>query len=351
MIAAVFTQGEGLEVREMPLPEIADDELLVRVMASSICGTDVRIIQNGQRKLNTGDRVILGHEFSGIVEKAGRKVGTQYPEGCRVGVAPNIGCGQCPMCTRGMPNMCPNYEAYGINMDGAHTEYVRIPFGSIVQGSVMRIENGLSFSEASLVEPLSCALNGSRTAQIGLGDTVLIFGAGPIGMFHIDLARLSGAARVITADVIDDRLDQARQRGADTVINPEKSDLKEQLFDMTGGLGADAIITACSVPAVQAQALELLAPFGRVCFFGGLPKDRSRVELDTNLIHYRNLLVTGVTGGSPKDFRDALHLVQAGRIQLDDIISHRFAPAAMQDAFDAAMNGAALKVVIEHGAN
>jgi threonine dehydrogenase-like Zn-dependent dehydrogenase len=320
----------------------------VRVGASSICGTDVRIIKNGQRKLSDGDSVILGHEFAGVVEKAGAKVAAAYPEGTRVGIAPNIGCGHCIMCARGLPNMCPAYSAYGINMDGAHTELVRVAADSIAQGSVFKLDDALSFEDASLIEPLSCALNGSRAARIGLGDTVLIFGAGPIGMFHIDLARLSGAACVVTADLQDDRLEQARERGADVVINPGAVDLRSALLDLTDGLGADVVITACSVAQVQAQALELLAPFGRVCFFGGLPKGKSEVTLDTNLIHYRNLLVTGTTGGAPKDFHDSLKLVQAGRVDVRSIVSHRFAPADMGAAFETAINAPSLKVVISH---
>ena len=126
MIAATYTQNETFRVEDVPSPEIAADELLVKVMASSICGTDVRIIRNGHRKLAPKQKLVLGHEFAGVVVQVGKQQ-TAFREGQRIGVAPNIGCGQCDMCVRGLPNMCPDYTAFGITFDGAHTEYVRIP--------------------------------------------------------------------------------------------------------------------------------------------------------------------------------------------------------------------------------
>ncbi len=346
MKAAAYTQGQGLSFADAPVPSVEDGELLVRVMASSICGTDVRIIRNGQRKLRDGERVILGHEFAGVVERgAGR-----FREGDRVGIAPNIGCGQCAMCVRGLPNMCPDYTAFGINIDGAHAEYVRVPREALAQGSVTFLPETVSFEAASLVEPLSCAVSGNRAAQIAMGDTVLIVGAGPIGLLHIALARLSGAANVIIADVQPERLEQARAFGPDLIVNSAQEDLREIAMRETGGWGLDAVITACSVPEVQAQALELLAPYGRVCFFGGLPKDRSKVLLDTNLIHYKNLVVTGMTGGAPRDYRLAMSLVASGRIDVTCVISHTFAQDAMAEAFDTALNRPAMKVVIRRGA-
>ena len=350
MIAATYTQGGGFCVEDLPVPQTADDELLVHVMASSICGTDLRTIRSGHRKLAAGQKIVLGHEFAGLIVQAGRRAGP-WREGQRIGVAPNIGCGQCEMCVRGMPNMCPDYTAFGITLDGGHAEYVRIPQAAIAQGSVCPLPDGLAWAAASLVEPLSCVVNGIRAARIALGDSVLVLGAGPIGLMHLLVAGVRGAGQVILADVQPERLAVARRLGATSTVDPAAEDLREHVLARTAGRGADVVITACSAPAVQEESLGLLAPFGRVCFFGGLPKDGSLVRLDTNLIHYRQLLVTGVTGGSPRDFRTALRLIASGRVDVQEVVSHRFATGQLSAAFDAAQGRDALKVVIDRGAN
>jgi len=348
MIAATYTQNQGYAVEDLPLPKIGDDELLVEVMASSICGTDLRIIRNGHRKLREGQKLVLGHEFAGVVREVGPKLEGMFHTGQRIGVAPNMGCGQCAMCIRGLPNMCPDYTAFGITMDGGHTRYVRIPHIAVVQGSVVGLPEGLSFVEASLIEPLSCVVNGNRSTQMEPGDAAVIFGAGPIGLMHVLVAQHTGAAKVIVVDLQDHRLEKARQLGADVAISSGREDVRARIFEETGGRGADVVITACSVAAVQEQSLELLAPFGRVCFFGGLPKDGSHVRLDTNIIHYKNLLVTGVTGGAPRDFHAAMRLIASGRVDVRKVISHTFATAEMAEAFRVALHEETMKVVLTH---
>jgi 2-desacetyl-2-hydroxyethyl bacteriochlorophyllide A dehydrogenase len=347
VIAATYTQNQGFAVADLPRPAIGPDELLVEVMASSICGTDLRMIRSGHRKLADGQRVVLGHEFAGVIAEAGSRV-AGFRVGQRVGVAPNIGCGHCPMCSQAMPNLCPEYAAYGITFDGGHAQFVRIPADAIAQSTLIELDDNVSFAEASLVEPLSCVLNGQRSVAIRAGDKVVVFGAGPIGLLHLLAAKLAEAAAVIVVEPDDDRLARARKLGADATINPRTSDVAEQVKSLTAGRGADVIITACSVPAVQEQSIALLAPFGRVCFFGGLPAGQSTIRLDTNLIHYRNLVVTGSTGGAPRDFRQAMELVQAGKIDLGLVVSHVFAQADMAAAFQAATAPDALKIVLTH---
>ncbi len=346
MIAATYTQGGGFRVEEVPPPEMADDELLVEVKAASICGTDLRIVRNGHRKLRDGQRIVLGHEFAGVVARAGRRA-AGFPEGLRVGVAPNMGCGRCGMCARALPNMCPDYTAFGITLDGAHTRYVRVPHAALAQGSVVPLPEAVPFHHACLIEPFSCVVNASRAVRIQPGETALVFGAGPIGLMHVMLAALCGASRVICADMQPERLTLAAALGATSVVDPSREDVREHVMAATDGRGADVAITACSVAAVQEEAIGLLAPLGRLCLFGGLPKDGSHVRLDTNLIHYKQLVVTGVTGGAPRDFRAAMAMVAAGRVPIDRVISHRFPLSDMAAAYEAAMGGDAMKVVIE----
>jgi len=345
MIAATYTQNRGYRVEDVPIPDIGNGELLLRVAATSICGTDLRIIRSGHRKLKEGQKIVLGHEFVGVVVKCGRRAGDFQP-GCRVGVAPNVGCGRCDMCLRGMPNMCPDYTAFGITMDGSHAEFVRVPHAAIAQGSVAPLPDEVSAEQGSLIEPLSCVVHGNRSVRVQPGETIVIFGAGPIGLMHVMLARLCGVAQLLVVDVRADRLEQARELGATAVIDASRQDVHDRVMHETGRRGAEAIITACSAASVQQQAVHLLAPFGRVCFFGGLPAGESQVPLDTNAIHYRQLVVTGVTGGSPRDFHAALRLLTSARLPVERVISHRFPMGELGKAFETALGGDTMKVVL-----
>jgi threonine dehydrogenase-like Zn-dependent dehydrogenase len=345
MIAAKYTQGAGLDIGEARIPEIGDDEMLVRVEATSICGTDVKIVRSGHRKLRRGQTVILGHEFVGTIEKAGSRV-RHYPVGSLVGVAPNIGCGRCEMCGRGLMNMCPEYSAFGIDRDGSHTEFIRITADAIAQGNVIPLSANVSPLEAALAEPLSCAVNGLRAARLEVGDVVLIYGAGPMGMLNLLLALISGASRVLMVDLNAQRLETARTLGATAVHCPASNSTKEWVAQDTRGRGVDVVITAVPLPQVQQEAVELLAPFGRLCLFAGLARGESAVPLDTNAIHYKNLIVTGMTGGSPQDYRTALHLIESRRVPVKQIISHVFPLNELGNAYNIALSGQGLKVVM-----
>lgn len=242
--------------------------------------------------------------------------------------------------------MCPDYSAFGINFDGAHSEYVRVPAEAIAQGNVVCLPDGISFMEATLIEPLSCVVNGSRASEIRLGDTVVVIGAGPIGFMHMTLARLSGAAKIVAVDIQQHRLDAAFEHGADIIINSANDNISERIMHETDNRGADVVIAACSVPEIQQDSLGFLAPYGRACFFGGLPKDKSHINIDSNLIHYKNLIATGVTGGSLLDFRLAMKLIAGKRVDVVKMVSHKFLIKDMAEAFDTSMNGETMKVVL-----
>jgi len=345
MLAATYQQGSAFAVREVPIPEVRRDGLLLRVRAASICGTDVKIIRNGHRKLAAGQSIVLGHEFIGTIERVGADV-SGYRVGQRVGVAPNAGCGHCEACIRAEANYCPQYTAFGIDRDGGHAAFVEIPGRFVAQGNVLPLPESVSAREAALLEPFSCVVNGVRVSRIELGDTVAIFGAGPIGLLHFMLTRIAGAARVIVIDPMEDRLRRARELGCDVAINPTQESVDQQIRRETGGQGADVIITACPVLEVQSQAVRLLAPYGRLCLFGALPRGSDAVPLDTNAIHYGNFLVTGSTGGSARDYRTALRLIAGKRIDLTAIISDVYGLSELESAYRTALDGAAGKVVL-----
>jgi len=282
----------------------------------------------------------------GTVVKTGTGV-TGVVEGQRMFVAPNMGCGHCRECISGNNNLCANYDAIGITLDGAFAEYIRIPSAAVLQGNLMPIVDSVDAAVAALVEPFACVLRGQKPLRVGAGDVVLVMGAGPIGIMHTKLARLQGAARVVVSEPNPDRARQATRMGADRVVNPLEEDLETALREETQGRGADVVIVAAPVHQAQEQALLLAGLGGRINFFGGLPKDRPSIQFDSNLVHYKELLVTATTACSTHDCLRAAEIVNSGRIDLSDLVSARFPLADALAAFAAAEDRQSLKVVLE----
>jgi threonine dehydrogenase-like Zn-dependent dehydrogenase len=346
MLAGVYSGIGKVECEELPAPEIGEDDVLVRVRAAAICGTDLRIFKSGHFAIEQGQRRILGHEFCGVVHETGKNV-TNYQTGMKVSVASNVGCGVCRYCRMGAIHMCNEYRALGISMDGGFAEYFKVPIKALLQGNLMPFENDISFAEVALAEPLSCCVNALETVGTGPGDDVLIVGAGPMGALHTQLNRLAGARKVMVADISEERLALMERFGPDVIINNAKEDLKDAVMKETGGNGADVVITAVPVPQIQQQSVELTAKFGRINLFGGLPKDKGPVPLNTNLIHYNRIVLTGTTGASLAHHEFALGLIVDGRIDTKSIISRRFDIREIKDAFAYALSGQGLKTIFE----
>jgi threonine dehydrogenase-like Zn-dependent dehydrogenase len=344
MQAATHASDTGFDIREVPVPRVGPGELLVRVRSAAICGTDLKIMRHGSRRAAPGQRLVLGHEFAGTVEESGAGV-TGYPSGLCVGVAPNFGCGRCDACIRGLANMCAGYSAFGIDRDGAHAPYVCVPAAAVAQGNVVALPPRAVWAEVALAEPLSCVFNAQRGARLAPGERVLIYGAGPMGLLHVLLAVASGASAVVVVDPDPRRRAAATALGATAAVEGGMTG-DACVRDVLGEHGADVVFLAVSVPAPVPEALKLLAPFGRLCLFAGLIKGQSEVALDANLIHYRNLVVTGSSGGSNADYRAALDLIVARRVDVRPVISHTFALTQLREAYDMALSGQGLKIVL-----
>lgn len=334
MRALAYRGPDGLVVEERPVPHAGDGEVVLRVEACSICGTDLRIAAGSHRAYVDADGRVPGHEVVGTVVETRAAAAA---EGDRVFVAPNYGCGSCRACLRGDVNLCETPRAIGITEDGAFADRLRLPAELVAQGNLLACRPDVDAGAAALAEPLACALRGSRACRIGDGDTVIVFGAGPIGLFHVALARLAGAADVLVAEPNAERRERALAWGASAGY-ADGSELPG---------GADVVVVAAPVPAAQQQALELAGSGGRVNFFAGLPRDRSHVELDTNLVHYKELVVTGTTASTNADCHAALDLILDGRVDVASLIDARFDLDSAPAAFQLAGSGRALKVVIE----
>lgn len=343
MKAAVFYGKENMRVEEYPTPEINDNEVLVRVKSAAICGTDVRMYRNGVKNVDENHPLIIGHEMAGVIEKVGKNV-TAYTPGTRVAVAPNMGCGICEDCIRGNGHMCKDYKALGISLNGGFAEYVRVPEAAVRGGNLIPMEDHVSYAEAAITEALSCVYNGSSQCNIRPGDYVLVIGAGPIGIMHAMMAKMAGAVKVIINDIAENRLELCRE--IDPSFITVKDDVIPFVMKETKGHGVDAVITACPVPAAQQTALEVAANYGRICFFGGLPEDRKMVPLNTNLIHYKQLICTGTTRASLKQFKDVLGFVSAGIIDVKKLITAEFSLDEIGKGFELAIAAQGLKNVI-----
>ena len=342
MKAAILSAPNELAFTDAADPVAGLGDLVLKIRAATICGTDIRIFR-GRKTAGVRYPSIIGHEFSGEVVEAGKDC--PFSIGQRVGVCPAIPCGHCPQCLRGNENLCPELQAIGYEIDGAFAEYIRVPARAVAMGNAHLLPEAISYEEAALIEPLACVLNGQNKVGLRQGDSVVILGSGPIGTLHIKLARLRGAGRVIVSEPNTARRQAAIQAGADAVIDPTTSDLRAAVLAETRGLGADVVICAIGIPALATQAIGLARPGGRISLFAGFSKG-DLGSLDINALHYGELNLVGAFGLQRRDYVDALHMVADRRIEVASMVTHRFDLAQVTDAFAMAESGAAMKVAI-----
>jgi L-iditol 2-dehydrogenase len=343
MLAAVYHGPDDIRLEEVPIPQISPDEILVKVLNANICGTDLRILHGHHRKYPEGTVRIPGHEMAGEIVKVGENL-QKYQMGDHVFIAPNIGAGDSRETISGNNNLDPNYRAIGINLDGAFAEYMRVPAEAIRQGNVMHISPDEDPAVAALIEPLACVVRGQNAVNLHSGNVVVVMGAGPIGVMHMMVAKARGAGRVLVSEPVEFRRFQALALGADRVVDPINEDLISVVQEISDGRGADVIIVAAPSKIAQESALQIAAIGGRINLFGGLPKDDSSIRFDSNIIHYKELVVTGTTACSTFDCLQAADLVRSGRIDLGKLVTKRFALSEVKKAFAAAEDGTNLRV-------
>lgn len=343
MKAAVYLSPGNIKIQEIPKPQPNPGEVLLKVKACAICGTDVRIYSFGQA--NVKPPHIIGHEIAAVIEELGEGV-AGYQKGARVILATPVGCGRCEFCLQARPNLCPQIKAIGYYYSGGFAQGMIVPKEAVSQGNILPMPEDLSFVEASLAEPLSCCINGQEYLNIGLGDTVVIIGSGPIGCMHAELARASGATKIIMSDLSEGRLDLARRIEADVYVNARKENLIERVLEETHNLGAEVVIVACPSPQAQEEALGMVKARGRVSFFGGLPHNKSRINFDSNIIHYKEVGVFGAFASHPLQYKKALHLFTSKKIRAHKFITHRFSLEDIEKGIRKVRDHGALKAVV-----
>ena len=340
MKAIQLFDKEDLRLVELPKPTIQADEILVRVKAAALCGTDVRMFKNGAAGATANHPLTLGHEFAGIIEEVGAQVEI-YKVGMGVCLQPNIGCGVCARCIGGQQHLCNDYRAFGINLPGAFAEYVVIPEDAVKKGNVAIIPEGVSFAEAAIAEPLSCVYNGFLKCNVKPGEFALVVGAGPIGIMHAMLLDMAGAIVIVT-DLSAERLSICKTIMPSVEIYSGDL-LKSFINKKTEGRGLDIAVTANPSPQAQTGVLELMNYGGRINFFGGVPKHLQPVPLDTNLIHYRELIVTGSTRSSLQQYRRVLEFISHGLVKVEALVTHTYDLTDFKHAFDNALQAQGIK--------
>ena len=342
MKAGVLKNVNEVNYMDVAEPHLETGDLLIKVKAATVCGTDLRIVR-GKKTAGIRYPSVLGHEFAGVVAHyAGAH---PYKVGDAVCVCPQFTCGHCEYCIRGAENLCRNMTAMGYEIDGAFAEYVRIPASGVASGNVFALPSGLSFEKAALAEPLACVMNGQERVGVNMGDVVVVLGAGPIGILHVKLARLSGARLVVVSEPNPVRREAALKAGAHLVIDPTAEDLNGRVRGATDGLGADVAICAIGVPSLANDAIGLVRHRGRVSLFAGFNKG-AQAEIDVNAIHYNELTVTGSFGLTRLQFERALKMIASGNLEVDSLLTHRFPLEEIVTALSTAEQGSAIKVAI-----
>jgi L-iditol 2-dehydrogenase len=343
MQAVVVRAPMEFGVETVPAPEAPAGGLLLDVKACGLCGSDLRTLRSGHRKVQLP--YIIGHEICGQVADLGPGYQGPWQRGDLLSMGPVVYCGHCDFCLEGQFELCENYREIAQAWPGGLAEHMAVPAEAIRLGAIERVPAGVDPGSAAIAEPISSCLNAQERGKVGLGDTVVIVGAGPIGCIHISLARLHGAERIIIADINAERLSLAEPFAPDATIDVSKVDLVSEVRRLTNGRGSDVTITATPAPAAVVQAVEMARKGGRILLFGGLPKDDSKPPVDMNLVHYNALALIGTTTFAPRHYRLAVKLVATNRIPVDKLITHRFPLAAFKEGAMLALEGRVLKAV------
>ena len=344
MQAIVYHAPGDIRVEDIPKPICAEGELLVRVDACAVCGTDLKSKHSGNPRIKAP--MVMGHEFTGLIEEISPSAKGDWHLGERVVMATSIACGECFYCKKSLRNLCVALAPMSFSYPGGMAEYVSIPALALEGGHVIKVPKETPAEWAALAEPTSCAINSVEQCCIQPGDTVFVMGAGPMGLLNAVVARAFGAGKILLSELNPLRRKQAEMFDIDQIIDPSSEDVGEIVRKATGGVGADVVIVAAPAAAPQEQALSLVRKRGTVCLFASLPVGKSMLNLDSRLIHYGEIRVIGSSDSTPEHVRKAVDLIVSKKIPADKIASHSLPLDQIDKAFELMQSGEALRVVL-----
>jgi L-iditol 2-dehydrogenase len=338
VLAAVYYNNHDVRIEEMPIPRIGEDEALLKVMASGICGSDV--IE--WYRVPKAPRV-LGHEATGVIDKVGSKV-TSLKVGDRVFVSHHVPCNQCRYCQRGHHTACQTLHTTNY-FPGGFAQYIRVPKINIDFG-VYKLPDDMSFEEGTFIEPLACVSRGQRLAGLQKDDTLLIIGSGISGILHTQLAKFKGVENIVVADINPYRLMLAKKFGADHALDA-KENLPEKLKEVNGGRLADQVVVCTGATSAALTALDCVENGGTILFFA-VPDPSVKLPVPINQFWRNEITMRTSYGAAPNDLEDSMRVLATKRLNVKDMITHRLTLSEAQEGFRLmAEAGQSLKVILE----
>ena len=336
MRAAVFRGVNNLVVEERPLPQLSKpDDVLLKVHGCGICGTDPKIVA-GEHPVVPG--IVLGHEYSGTVVEVGSGVVGLEP-GDKVAIDVDLKCGLCYYCRTGRPNLCRSIVTLGEHVDGGYAEYSLVPARALY-----KLPRGMSLDAAILAGPIACVTHGVSRAGIKPGDTVVIIGAGPMGLLYLQMLKDSYASQLIVCEVKERRIRNAKEFGAKVVVDVSKDDPVEAVKNLTDGRGADVVIEAAGNPTATKQAIAMLGSGGRLVLFGINPQG-AEVPITPFDVTFKQLEIIGSFTYS-HSFEAALSLLLSGKFDVNRFITHRVKIEEIHKGFELMRKGECIKVMV-----
>jgi len=334
MKAALFEKPHQLTITHKDLRKLKGDEVLVKVTACGVCGTDLHIVEGISR---SSPPVVLGHEYAGIVVDAGEE-SNGFAAGDHVAVDPNIACGICFYCRRGDVHLCERLRALGVDIDGGMAEFCIVP-----SSQLYRLPSTMAPEQAAFIEPLSCAVHGIDRAQIRTGDTVVILGGGTVGLLLLQLATISGASRVIIVEPVEWKRTIASRIGAGVVLDPNAVDVFDFVRDLTGE-GADVVIECAGRPETVALSLKLARRGGTVEWFGVCPLEET-VQVEPNSVYFKELTIVG-SYVNPHTFDRSIALITANKVEFADFVIDKFPLDGVHEALRTLAEGKTIKSLV-----
>jgi 2-desacetyl-2-hydroxyethyl bacteriochlorophyllide A dehydrogenase len=335
MHTIVLEAPESLRLEERPEPTAGGEDVVVRIRATGICGTDVSIFSG---KVPVDYPLVLGHEMVGTLEDPT----PELAPGTRVVVDPNVFCGTCYQCLKGQENVCARAELMGRDRDGALSDLLAVPAHNIYP-----IPEEIDDRNAPLLQVLTTCLHAQRQTQLFPQDSVVVLGLGVSGLLHLQLARARGAHPIIGITRSESKRSLAARLGADLVIDPSDPALKEQVAEATQGQGPDLVVECVGKTETLAQAIDLVRVGGRIIVFGTITEDAG--ELPFYQLYYKELSLANPRAAKPEDFPASIGLVATGSVELDPLITHTFSLESAEEAIVTSSGSSSLKVILDHG--
>ena len=340
MKTASVKEPSVISVEETKSPDLGDGDILVKMEACGICGSDLEKVfgQYGQPSMR------LGHEPAGIVLRVGASV-TEFKKGDRVFTHHHVPCYDCHFCKHGNETMCQKYYETNLSPCGLSEEFV-VPEWNVSHGGVLKISDSLTFEEAAMIEPLACCVRAWNKYSYHPGDSAAIFGVGPTGMMHVMIAQAKKFSKIFCFDVNDFRLKFAKKFNVTDSINSTDENRKQKILDHTENRGVDVAIVATSSLKALADAIEMVRKGGTVMMFG-VPSKGAKMDLDMNKIYSKEITLVTSYAASDKDTKEALSLIESSQIDVKQLITHTYSISDSQKAFDHARSGEnAMKIII-----